>query len=78
MLQVVEWIAVTLAFAGAGLVTSLGRRKRMVGFVCYLAANALWIGWAMYMGVFSQITMYAGFSALAIIGVWRNARKRVD
>lgn len=63
-------MAVTLV--ASWLVASRSRRKRIVGFWCFLASNALWIAWAWHDRAYALLVLQLFLTGTNVRGVLRN------
>ena len=63
-------MAVTLA--GAWLVASKSRRRRLAGFWVFLASNVLWVIWAVQARAWALLALQIGLAFMNIRGERRN------
>jgi hypothetical protein len=71
-LEMVGWFASILSIAGA----LLNAWQNRWGFVLWIFSNTVWMIWAIYMEVWSMIPMYALFTAISFIGMWKWSRAK--
>lgn len=69
-------MAVTLV--SAWLVASQSKRKRAVGFWCFLASNVLWVIWGWHDGALALIALQVGLFAMNLRGAMKNDDKAAD
>jgi hypothetical protein len=63
-------MAVTVA--AAWLVASQAKRKREVGFWCFLLSNVLWIVWGWHAQAYALVVLQFALAALNIRGAYKN------
>ena len=63
-------MAVTIS--AAWLVASRSRRKRVAGFWCFLASNALWIAWAWHDAAWALLVLQVFLTMTNVRGLLRN------
>jgi hypothetical protein len=68
----VQWPAMVATVIAAWLVGSLSKRKRSIGFWCFLASNVLWIAWGWHDGAWALVGLQFFLAALNIRGVNKN------
>jgi len=66
-----QWPAMVVTIAAAGLVASTRRGNRNVGFWLFLLSNVLWIVWGLHVDAPALIVLQIGLAAMNI----RGARK---
>ena len=71
-LDLVQWPAMVATVVAAWLVASQSKRKRGIGFWCFLLSNALWLVWGWHDGAYALITLQVCLAALNIRGAWKN------
>jgi hypothetical protein len=67
-----QWPAMVVTVVAAWLVGSLKKRKREVGFWCFLLSNVLWVIWGWHASAWALITLQIALAALNIRGVYKN------
>ena len=71
-LALMQWPAMIVTVAGAGLVSSQRKFKRNWGFWIFLLSNVLWIIWAIGDRAYAMIVLQICLAALNIRGVRTN------
>jgi len=71
-LDLLQWPAMLATLVAAWLIASRRSGRRFAGFWCFLASNALWIGWGWHDGAWALVVLQVGLAAMNIRGVLRN------
>ena len=71
-LDLLQWPAMAVTLVAAWLVGSRTRRRRVVGFWCFVASNLLWVGWGWHAHAWALIALQAGLFVLNLRGVSKN------
>jgi hypothetical protein len=71
-LDLIQWPAMLVTVIAAWLVASLSKRKREVGFWCFLASNVLWVIWGWHADAYALIVLQMALAGLNIRGAWKN------
>ena len=71
-LDLLQWPAMAVTLVAAWLVGSRSRRRRVVGFWCFVASNLLWVGWGWHAHAWALIALQAGLFVLNLRGVSKN------
>lgn len=71
-LDLLQWPAMAVTLVAAWLVGSRTRRRRVVGFWCFVASNLLWVGWGWHAHAWALIALQAGLFTLNLRGVSKN------
>jgi hypothetical protein len=71
-LDLLQWPAMAATIIAAWLVASLSKRRREIGFWCFLLSNALWIAWGWHDGAYALIALQVGLAALNVRGAYKN------
>ena len=71
-MDMLQWPAMIVTIAGAWLVASRTRRKRIVGFWVFLASNVLWGVWGWYSGAYALIALQVFLAVTNARGVYKN------
>jgi hypothetical protein len=72
LLNQLQWPAMLVTVAAAWLIASQSKRRRKVGFWCFLASNALWVAWGWHAGAWALIVLQFALAALNLRGVRKN------
>ena len=68
----VQWPAMVATVIAAWLVGSLSKRKRSIGFWCFLVSNAMWVIWGWHDEAWALVGLQIFLAALNIRGVNKN------
>ena len=72
LLDAIQWPAMATTLFAAWLVASQSRRKRSLGFWCFLASNLLWVAWGWHDSAYALIALQFGLFALNVRGARKN------
>jgi hypothetical protein len=71
-LNLLQWPAMIVTLTAAWLVASQSRRRRTVGFWCFVVSNVLWIAWGLHAQAYALIALQVGLFVLNLRGVRKN------
>jgi hypothetical protein len=71
-LDLIQWPAMLATVGAAWLVASQSKRRRELGFWCFLVSNALWIVWGWHDHAYALIALQVALAALNIRGAYKN------
>lgn len=71
-IDVLEWIATGLSLIGAVFVAMTGLAWRRRGFLIWIGANLLWMGWAFAEAKWGVFTLFAAYEITAAWGWWNH------
>jgi hypothetical protein len=71
-LNLIQWPAMAVTVLSAWLVASQSKRKREIGFWCFLFSNVLWIIWSLYDHAYALIALQIALAVLNIRGAYKN------
>ena len=74
-LNQLQWLAMIVTVISAWLVASQAKRKRNIGFWCFLLSNALWIVWGWNDHAYALVVLQIALAILNIRGAWKNESK---
>ena len=74
-LNQLQWLAMIVTVVSAWLVASQAKRKRNIGFWCFLLSNALWIVWGWNDHAYALVVLQIALAILNIRGAWKNESK---
>ena len=77
-LNALQWPAMAVTLMSAWMVASQSKRKRAVGFWCFLASNVLWVIWGWHDGALALIALQVGLFAMNLRGAMKNDDKAAD
>jgi hypothetical protein len=72
LIDLLQWPAMVVTIAGAWLVASRSRKKRVVGFWVFLASNILWSIWGWYTRAYALIILQVFLALMNARGVYKN------
>jgi hypothetical protein len=67
-----QWPAMLVTVVSAWLVASQAKRKREIGFWCFLLSNVLWIIWGWHDRAYALIALQISLALLNIRGAYKN------
>ena len=71
-LGLIQWPAMAVTVLSAWLVASQSKRKREIGFWCFLFSNVLWIIWGLYDHAYALIALQIALAVLNVRGAYKN------
>ena len=71
-LNFLQWPAMAVTVLSAWLVASQAKRKREIGFWCFLFSNVLWIIWGLYDHAYALIALQIALAVLNVRGAYKN------
>ena len=71
-LQHLQWLAMIVTVLAAWLVASQSKRRRMIGFWCFLASNVLWVVWGLRDHAYALVVLQVALAILNIRGAYKN------
>ena len=77
-LHQLQWPAMIVTVIAAWLVASQSKRRREVGFWCFLVSNALWIVWGWNDHAHALVVLQIALAILNIRGAYKNEPKPVE
>jgi hypothetical protein len=75
LLDLVQWPAMIVTIVAAWLVASTSKRRRALGFWCFLLSNLLWIAWGWHTAAWALLVLQIALAALNIRGAYKNEPK---
>jgi len=72
VLEALQWPAMAATLLAAWLVASQSKRKRSLGFWCFILSNMLWAVWGWHDGALALIALQLGLFALNVRGARKN------
>ena len=75
LLDLLQWPAMVITVVAAWLVASTAKRRRAIGFWCFLLSNVLWIAWGWHTSAYALIVLQIALAALNIRGARKNEPK---
>ena len=71
-LDLIQWPAMVVTVAAAWLAGAQHKRKRMLGFWCFLLSNLLWVTWGWHDGAWALIVLQVCLAVMNIRGAKKN------
>jgi hypothetical protein len=71
-LDLLQWPAMLVTVVAAWLVASQSKRRRELGFWCFLASNALWVLWGWHDHAYALIALQIALAVLNVRGAYKN------
>lgn len=71
-LEHLQWPAMVVTVVAAWLVAAKSKKRREIGFWCFLASNVLWVIWGWSEGAYALIVLQVALAALNIRGAMNN------
>ncbi len=68
----IQWPAMAVTVLSAWLVASQSKRKREIGFWCFLFSNVLWIIWGLDDHAYALIALQIALAVLNVRGAYKN------
>jgi hypothetical protein len=78
LIDFLQWPAMLVTLLGCWWLASSHAGKRMLGFWCMVASNALWIAWGWHDEAYALITLQVGLLALNIRGIVKNEHAEAE
>ena len=72
MLDALQWPAMAATLVAAWLVASQSKRRRGIGFWCFILSNVLWIVWGFHDRAWALVALQVGLFALNVRGASKN------
>jgi len=67
-----QWPAMIVTVLAAWLIASQSKRRRAIGFWCFLLSNVLWVIWGWHDNAYALVTLQIALAILNIRGVYKN------
>ena len=67
-----QWPAMVVTVFAAWMIGSQARRKRTVGFWCFLLSNVLWVIWGLHDDAYALVTLQVALALMNFRGVYKN------
>ena len=74
-LNQLQWLAMIVTVISAWLLASQAKRKRNIGFWCFLLSNGLWIVWGWNDHAYALVVLQIALAILNIRGAYKNEAK---
>ena len=74
-LHELQWPAMIVTIVAAWLIASQDKRKRKIGFWCFLLSNGLWVVWGWHANAYALIVLQIALVIMNIRGAYKNEPK---
>jgi len=71
-MNLIQWPAMLVTVVSAWLVASQKKRKREIGFWCFLLSNVLWVIWGVHDHAYALIALQIALAVLNVRGAYKN------
>ena len=71
-INLLQWPAMIVTVLAAWLIGSRAKRRRQLGFWCFLASNVLWIIWGWSDHAYALVVLQVALAILNIRGAYKN------
>ena len=71
-LNQLQWPAMVVTVIAAWLIGSQSKRKRKIGFWCFLLSNLLWVIWGWHDQAYALVVLQIALAILNIRGAYKN------
>jgi hypothetical protein len=71
-LDLIQWPAMVVTVISAWLVASQAKRRRKIGFWCFLFSNVLWVVWGVHDHAYALVALQVALAVLNIRGAHKN------
>jgi hypothetical protein len=78
LLSPLQWPAMVITLTAAWLVTSGQKRRRRLGFWCFIVSNIVWIIWGWSANAFALIVLQVGLFIINVRGAEKNQGETDD
>jgi hypothetical protein len=75
VIDLLQWPAMAATLIAAWLVASQSKRRRGLGFWCFIAGNVLWVAWGMHSRAYALVALQFGLFFLNLRGARKNDPK---
>jgi hypothetical protein len=73
VLNAVQWPAMVVTLVATWLVASERKKRRGLGFWCFVLSNVLWTAWGWHDRAFALVGLQVGLFALNVRGLKKTA-----
>lgn len=78
LINLLQWPAMLVTLVAAWLVGSRNRTKRLLGFICFIGSNLLWVIWGWHANAWALIALQVGLFLMNLRGTRKNAEPAPD
>ena len=68
----IQWPAMVVTVLAAWLIASQSKKKRRIGFWCFLLSNLLWIVWGWSSNAYALVVLQVALAILNVRGANKN------
>ena len=68
----IQWPAMVVTVLAAWLIASQSKKKRRIGFWCFLLSNVLWIVWGWSSNAYALVVLQVALAFLNVRGANKN------
>lgn len=68
----IQWPAMVVTVLAAWLIASQSKKKRRIGFWCFLLSNVLWIVWGWSSSAYALVVLQVALAVLNVRGANKN------
>ena len=76
-LHQLQWPAMIVTVVAAWLIASQAKRRRKIGFWCFLLSNVLWVIWGWNDRAYAVVALQIALAILNIRGAYKNEESSV-
>jgi hypothetical protein len=73
-----QWPAMIVTVVAAWLIASQAKRRRKIGFWCFLLSNGLWVIWGWNDRAYAVVVLQIALAILNIRGAYKNEESSVE
>jgi len=78
LLNALQWPAMATTLGAAWLVGSQAKKRRSLGFWCFVASNVLWVLWGWHDSAYALVALQFGLFVLNLRGARKNEPRTAD
>lgn len=71
-LSLLQWPAMVVTVGAAWLSAAQTKRRREIGFWCFIVSNVLWIAWGLPAQAYALVVLQLALAAMNIRGAMKN------
>jgi hypothetical protein len=68
----IQWPAMVVTVLAAWLIASQSKKKRRIGFWCFLLSNVLWMVWGWSSAAYALVVLQVALAILNVRGASKN------
>jgi hypothetical protein len=74
-LNFIQWPAMVVTVGAAWLSGAQTKRRRKIGFWCFLVSNVLWIAWGWPERAYALVALQVALAIMNVRGAFKNERR---